>query len=217
MRLSGGLRKSLSNTTDDELKDWVRAIFIWGGVYTLAGNGQGNAGWLQNYQHNSDLRDYLLNVIKVIDNLKDESDLATIHNLRSNAGLTKIYALSCQNFIIYDSRVAAALTWLVLKWKKQNLDIKTIPEHLRFATMRANTAIGNIKVRSADPELFPYFAPTGPHRNHVKHLTWNIRANWLIGEALDRVREKEKIRDANNIRNFEASLFVIGKNLKFSL
>ena len=37
-------------------------------------------------------------------------------DLRFNAGMTKVYSLMCDNFIIYDSRVAAALGWLVMKY-----------------------------------------------------------------------------------------------------
>jgi len=37
-------------------------------------------------------------------------------NLRVNAGMSKVYSLICESFIIYDSRVVAALGWLVMKY-----------------------------------------------------------------------------------------------------
>ena len=35
---------------------------------------------------------------------------------RFNAGITKVYSMVLENFIIYDSRVAAALGWLVAQF-----------------------------------------------------------------------------------------------------
>lgn len=36
--------------------------------------------------------------------------------LRFNAGMTKVYSLLADSLIIYDSRVAAALGWIVVKY-----------------------------------------------------------------------------------------------------
>jgi hypothetical protein len=37
-------------------------------------------------------------------------------NLRLSSGMIKVYSLLCKDFIIYDSRVAAGLGWMVVKY-----------------------------------------------------------------------------------------------------
>lgn len=173
--------------------------------------GKGNAGWLEDYRLHGGIGKYLSQSFVLLNEAEDDEIGRAIKNLRSNAGLTKIYALGCDNFVIYDSRVAAALSWLISKWSRS---AKAVPEHLRFATMRANTSKKGGKQRTADETAFPYFAPTGTQSAHVKHLKWNIRANWLLEQAIS----NSKIAKANNsicsIRDLEASLFVIGDNLQ---
>ncbi|MHB2080818.1 hypothetical protein [Pseudomonas asiatica] len=52
-------------------------------------------------------------------------------HLRFNAGMTKVYALICEDFLIYDSRVAAALGWLVVKYCEAH-GIAKVPDALCF-------------------------------------------------------------------------------------
>jgi len=210
--LSAGLRNSLIRGFDSETADWIQAILIWGGVYTKTKTGKGNAGWLDDYRLHGGLGDYLTRTVKILNDAENDDIGETISNLRSNAGLTKIYSLCCNNFVIYDSRVAASLSWLISKYFQST---KLVPEHLRFATMRANTSKKKGKERTADEAVFPYFAASGLPPSHVKHLRWNIRANWLLEDAVN------KNNAGNNcslltIRDLEASLFVIGNNLHYS-
>jgi hypothetical protein len=134
-------------------------------------------------------------------------------DLRSNAGMTKIHSLLLPNFVIYDSRVAAALAWLVRRWAKRS---KNVPAHLRFACMRANTSKEKVKVRSPDPSVFRNFSPSGAARNHHRHAMWNLRANWLIAEALEQVRKKDARRSRSS-REVEAALFMMGEDLSRAL
>jgi hypothetical protein len=209
--LSVGLRNSVKSGSDSEISNWVQAILVWGGVYTMTKTGKGNAGWLEDYRLNGGIGKYLSQSFMLLNEAEDDEIGRTITNLRSNAGLTKIYALGCDNFVIYDSRVAAALSWLISKWSRS---AKAVPEHLRFATMRANTSKKGGKQRTADETAFPYFAPTGTQSAHVKHLKWNIRANWLLEQAISNSNIAKTSNSICSIRDLEASLFVIGDNLQ---
>ena len=211
--LSTGLQKSLVGGSDSEIADWVQAILVWGGVYTKSKTGKGNAGWLAEYRLRGGLGEYLGRTLMMLKKVQDDEIGEAINNLRSNAGLTKIYALGCDNFVIYDSRVAAALSWLISKWRGS---AEAVPEHLRFATMRAKTSIKGGKQRTASEAVFPYFAASGRISAHVKHLKWNIRANWLLEDAINKNRKAESNNSIITIRDLEASLFVIGDNLQYA-
>lgn len=216
--LSKGIRDCLAAKRPDEeaLAGWVRAIMVWGGVYTETKNGGGNAGWLK--ENRETLAVYLKRILPA---LSDPSgDLPNPEgDLRSNAGTTKVHALILSDFVIYDSRVAAALAWLVKQWASEH-DVSPIAEHLRFACMRANTPSTRPKPRSPDPVIFPYFAATGHIRNHRKHATWNLRANWVLREALDKAINSAGGKSAlsfQSVRDVEAALFMMGENLEHAL
>ena len=211
--LSTGLQKSLVGGSDSEIADWVQAILVWGGVYTKTKTGKGNAGWLAEYRLRGGLGEYLSRTFMMLKKVRDDQIGETINNLRSNSGLTKIYALGCDNFVIYDSRVAAALSWLISKWLG---GAEAVPEHLRFATMRANTSKKGGKQRTANQVVFPYFPASGHVSAHVKHLKWNIRANWLLEEAIYKNSKAGSNNSIITIRDLEASLFVIGDNLQYA-
>lgn len=209
-KLSNGLRSSLALKAEDDLALWVEAILKWGGVYTRLNNGGGNAGWLARYREDGGLCTYLSDAVEKLDSASEDTVGLQIKHLRSNAGLTKIYSLACQDFVIYDSRVAAALSWLISKWAKNP---SLVPCHLRFATMRAKTSKKEGKQRSADTHVFPYFSPTGNVRNHVKHLQWNLRANWLLQQTMQCITDCGYENKLKSLRDFEAALFVLGDDL----
>lgn len=207
--LQVGLKSAITNNSNKEAIEWVKCILTWGGVYTHSRNRtQGNAGWLEARREESRLIKYLKSFIEIYSTSQHDQVGKYVDGLRSNAGLTKIHSLIIEEFIIYDSRVAAALSWLVLKWAG---DPSRIPEVLRFATMRANTSRKEGKVRTACKAVFPYFSPSGRKENHQRHLMWNIRANWVLSEALRKAKRREQIRV---LRDLEAALFMIGDDLK---
>ncbi|MDL2358143.1 MAG: hypothetical protein QFF03_23070 [Pseudomonadota bacterium] len=216
--LSNGIRDCLAAKRPDEdaLAGWVRAIMVWGGVYTETKNGGGNAGWLK--ENRATLAAYLTRILPALSdasgNLPNPEG-----DLRSNAGTTKVHALILADFVIYDSRVAAALAWLVKKWASEH-DVSPVVEHLRFACMKANTSPSRSKPRSPDPDIFPYFAATGHIRNHRKHATWNLRANWVLRAALDKAIHSAGGKSAlsfQSVRDVEAALFMMGENLEHAL
>ena len=112
-----GLRDCLAAPAIDEvlLAQWIKAVLFWGGVYTRHRNGGGNAGWLDDRVQAEDLAVNLRAALAALTDASVYFDRGPT-DLRSNAGLTKVYSLVLDDFIIYDSRVAAALAWLVTVW-----------------------------------------------------------------------------------------------------
>lgn len=208
-QLETGLRACLNQPTvnDAELADWAEAIMRWGGVYTKRGNGP----WLDSKR--AGFSSYLKPVLSALTHHDGSAHLA-LADLRSNAGTTKIHSLAVPDFVIYDSRVAAALAWLALRWSRQ--EGIAVPDHLRFACMRANTGKTLSKIRSPDQALFPYFAASGPLREHQRHATWNLRANWIICDAVARTAAPPQT-PAWTPRQVEAALFMMGADLTLAM
>ena len=75
--------------------------------------------------------DYFNYVIKLLECDIDLEEF-TKSDIIMNSGFTKIYSLIVQDFIIYDSRVGAALG-LLIKCFCEDKQKEKIPEELRFA------------------------------------------------------------------------------------
>ncbi len=113
------LRKGLTSAltvvppekADADAGDWAKAILKWGGLASR------NAGWLDENSNGlakrlADTRDLL--------SLNDDDLKSRRHRVeRFNAGMSKVYSLLADNFIIYDSRVAATLAWHVALWCRE--------------------------------------------------------------------------------------------------
>lgn len=211
--LSAGLRAALKARPRDEknLAQWIRAILVWGGVYTK----KGNAAWLS--ARLGKLGPYMDRTLTRLASAHRKQDIDKLTDLRSNAGTTKVHALALDDFIIYDSRVAAALSWLVVKWACAT-SRGNIPLQLRFGCMRPNTK-DRKKRRTPDERLFPYFAPlAGNLESHRKHAWWNLRANWILSAALGKAHQAcAKECEFQSLRDVEAALFVMGADLSHAI
>ncbi|BBN56201.1 hypothetical protein TRE132_43260 [Pseudomonas chlororaphis subsp. aurantiaca] len=214
-QLANGIQGSLNQAQpkSSELADWAQAIMTWGGVYTYAGKNRdkGNAGWLDGQRPT--FTSYLQSSLAALRS-EDGTTHCSLTDLRSNAGTTKVHSLLLPHFVIYDSRVAAALAWLVLSWSRQKST--RIPDELKFGCMRANTGKNNPKQRTPDKSLFPYFVPSGKVKTHHTHATWNLRANWVLQGALARLTPNNAQTNLSS-REVEAALFMIGEDLTHAL
>lgn len=179
-----------------QLSGAVAAVFHWGGVYTE----RGNRGWLSANHGN------LLAILQatVHDHARGE-DTTNVDSLRFNSGMTKVYSLLIDNFIIYDSRVAAALAWLAKRWWTIECGepAHTLPQHLRFACLPANGAMAHC--RNPDVTLFPMIVA-----NPNEHYLWNVRANWLLADSL---RVAGVNSHFSSLREVEAALFKMGNRV----
>lgn len=189
------LRKAYSGGTANplELAGVVAAIFHWGGVYTS----KGNKSWL--LQNHLALHTVLRGV--ELDHSRGD-DTTTIAGLRFNSGMTKVYSLLIDDFIIYDSRVAAALAWLVHRWWVVDLrkSVNGLPPLLRFGCLPGNGKMAPF--RNPDKAVF-----TTLRSNPAEHYMWNVRANWLLGAAFAKANRPVNFPD---LRSVEAALFQMG-------
>lgn len=72
------------------LASWAQATMVWGVVYSVQPNGNGNAGWLDSRR--AGFATYISRAINALKGDYDDSPRQMI-DLRSNAGTTKIHSL----------------------------------------------------------------------------------------------------------------------------
>ena len=131
-------------------------------------------------------------------------DLSRLPLVDMNAGWTKIYSLLLDDFIMYDSRVAAALCMLVGLFA-QDIGLLSLPGELRFCQLAHRATVDR-----SPPYLREQF-PMARYGND-QHLRSNIMANWILTEAL-RVRPSRftLLRPSNrSLWALQSALFMIG-------
>lgn len=203
-----GLRQKLraavaaQNEIDADIaaRDASIGVVRWGGV------SNGNERWLN--ENTAGLATLLARTATI---LEQEDEAVVPSKLRFNAGMTKVYSLLLDHFIIYDSRVAAALAWFVMKWSLDKTHV-TIPEALAFACLspKEGKAPKTRKVRN--PGTGNRQFPTMSNAPQL-HARWNMRANWLLAAVLAEAADTPFHRDAEPLRALEAALFMWGYDL----
>lgn len=205
--LRSGLATHLSTKpiNDRAVCDWACSVMAWGGVTN------GNVAWLR--ANVTQLTEEIETVRAILS--QNDDNLALLRPIRRfNAGMTKVYSLLVPDFIIYDSRVAAALAWLVVMWCQQN--DRSLPDLLAFPCMPPKEG-ENPKIRkSRNPSTNGLQFPA-MRGNVRRHAQWNLRASWILRECLD--RSKETVFHAmapDDLRALEAALFMWGYDLSQS-
>lgn len=183
-------------------------VMIWGGVQN------GNVSWLTNNAEG--LAQLLIHTRDAIDSGALNHQLLLDPELRFNAGMTKVYSLICKQLVIYDSRVAAALGWAVVKFCKQvEPELTQVPPELAFpwASARPNKGISKQRDPSQGNLQFP------PLQGGTLHAQWNIRASQILAAVLahDNAKHSGFNQDdgtgSSPLRRLEAALFMIGYDL----
>ena len=130
---------------------------------------------------------------------------------RMNAGFVKIYSLLCDNCVIYDGRVGAALGLLTRQFCEATGHTE-VPSALEFAfgTPKEARNTKNAKVRdpSHGPLRFPRLGPDA--RFHTVQV---MRANWFIGRALNRNPNAFSAGE-EGFHELAAGLFMVGYDLR---
>lgn len=182
------------------------AVMAWGGVRA------GNVSWLRANQKG--LAQLLIEISNALSAGDTTHPLLTSMTLRFNAGMTKVYSLICKDFIIYDSRVAAALCQAVVKFCDATGRME-IPMELRFLWAPAKEGKNQQEPKRRDPNerqfVFPQLRPGAPHAE------WNIKASWLLRKTLDHAKAPNGFNKGDGptdpLRALEAALFMIGYDL----
>lgn len=197
--------------SENEIKfmGYCRDILKWGGVL------QNNTEWLVNKITSEHGLIHAFSESKKIlssDELKltDKDWSSNNSPFRMNAGYTKIFSLLCDDFIIYDSRVAAALGNLIIQCNKGH-----VPDVLKIKVMKAR---GN---QTRNLEGFT------ENTNNTTHAEWNVKLNWILSAAIDSCKnnwsyynkkgEIVSVNDKEMFRALEAALFMIGYDIPMKL
>lgn len=196
-KLSSDLKAGIADENADVCRDACLGILKWGSVL------RGNEEKIKRIEEKKSLVQYL----------KDAEKKLTTGNIESrdyyeevymNSGFTKIYSLYIDNFIIYDSRVGAALGFLAGRYcEEKRLD--KVPGLLRFAY--GNSKGGTNRNPSTGNYTFPLLRNMGYYDNHIEN---NLKANWLLGEVLRRPSKFNDLPEKRRLRALEAALFMIG-------
>nr|NLU59019.1 hypothetical protein [Pseudomonas sp. BIGb0427] len=183
-------------------------VMIWGGVQN------GNVSWLTNNAEG--LAQLLIDTRDAIDSGALNHQLLLDPELRFNAGMTKVYSLICKQLVIYDSRVAAALGWAVVKFCKQvEPELTQVPPELAFPGRRpgrtrasANSAIrprATCSSRRCRAERCTRSGTSAPARysRRCSPMTMQKHSGFNLDDGTG----------SSPLRRLEAALFMIGYDL----
>ena len=121
----------------------------------------------------------------------------------SNAGFTKIYSLLFDNWVIYDSRVAAGLQYLILLFMEK-YEHQDIPSLLNIASPPSR---GD---KTGDYRTISLFNKT--YSKSLIHLESNVIANYILKQYFNN-NTKTLFKGNDRLRQLEAALFMIGYDL----
>ena len=197
--LSDSIRMAIADKDNDFAKRCCISILEWGGVTAK------NKDWIQSRASS------LISILLILKNIiRNEQIDKAVQIERYNSGMSKICSLMVDDYIIYDSRVAAAFGMLITKFC-QDSSISTLPSSLVFPRMNAKEAskAKNPKNRnpSADNLSFPLI------KQGAAYLIANMRASWIL-DATVKQAIGSQFQDAKNpLKALEAALFMYGYDL----
>lgn len=204
------LRDAVLNGDNESCYQVCCMILKWGGV--LGSDVKGNQKSLLVLKPN--LAAYLAAVEEYFNHFPELTSSYKVQvngrteKIRMNAGYTKIYALLCNDFIIYDGRVGGALGLLV-RLHLESLNGKKyekVPDSLAFYYGKAKNPKVN---RNPSKQHFVFKALSGQASVHIRN---NIKANWILS-ALNLTEQTDFSKQQDPLRAFEAALFMIGYKL----
>ena len=133
----------------------------------------------------------------------DTDDLRSFRHMGS--GYSKIYAMMVPSLPIYDSRVACALTSLILIHCRQ-YELPGVPETLELGVPQSQ---GN---QHRNPSTGPYAFPTIWHSaaHGSRYAISNLKAAWLIAEMAGRGEPFAGMEQSCGILALQSALFMIG-------
>lgn len=182
-------------------------VMDWGGVRP------GNVRWLDANRHG--LVQLLIHTRDALNAGDTQGSVLSSAKLRFNAGMSKVYSLICQNFVIYDSRVAAALGWAVTRFCQAH-SITQLPAELAFPWAPAKQSATHTPAKLRNPSTNTLgFRQV---RRGSDHAQWNLKASWLLEAVLEHPNAENSLFMASKklghgLRALEAALFMIGYDL----
>lgn len=199
-------------------------VFVWGGVAgpkdKKTSNTTGNYLWLEEtFPRGQGLREAYEKACSAL--CSDRPNLSEIgkdgaNKVRSNAGFTKIYSLLFDDFIIYDSRVAATLGLFVVKFCRKR-KLTSVPDELNFGWMPPKEGKNTKSPKKRDASVANASYDFERANTEAKHAWSNIRANWIFSSVLERSPSESLFATLPNkqdqLRALESAFFMIGYDL----
>jgi hypothetical protein len=139
-------------------------------------------------------------------------------HIRIDSGTTKIYSLICDNFIILDSRVGAALCMLAKQFcAETGTPLQAISEELKFSWGAAYGESASVKIRNPNDDSSTVFQDFSRLSNHQR-LLQNLKASWLLSYVIDKTNNPDfsRAHTAGGLRRLEAALFMIGYDVNYA-
>lgn len=205
--LKDEINQSIINGNKKEVQLSCLKILNWGGVL------------LQNWDHIINNDELILSLETAKNKLNPISfdDKLQDNRIILNSGFTKIYSLIIEDFIIYDSRVSAALCHLIKLFLLES-GYNLIPNSLNFKFEEGR------KGESRNPNSNSSFKFSKIRRyktvnkviinDYTDFQINNIKASWLLKEILENSKSNfDEIISSNQLRALEAALFMIGYSI----
>lgn len=201
-KLSAILVKSIREADEHACENACHGILKWGGV--LRGNKERVS------RLRPDLSAYL-SAVKA----RLSEDLASSEyffpQIQVTSGFSKLYSACIDNYMIYDSRVGAALGLLVRNFCI-NANLPYVPSELQFAWARgleSKNTFGGTNRRN--PSRNGYVFSELRYHKPEEYFENNIRANWLVSEIARTTKSRfTKIGEPLRLRALEQALFMVG-------
>ena len=187
------------NSKAEELLIVCITIFDWGGVTAS------NLTRVLEMYKSKDLKNYIQFCKDIVDTDSLLIDSEKNQKLLWSAGWTKVYSAMNPKFLIYDSRVAAYLIYLLDKfhdWAKLDSDSKSKINSVTSYLFAMNSSNG----RKRKLESYIDFKKSQP-QNSLNAFNGNLVASWIVQLLC------EKVFPCNNERQLERAFFMLGFDL----
>lgn len=196
-----------AGTSDAKMLQATLDVMAWGGVSAR------NSNWLKENQ--TGLALMVTSVTAALAKNDPSAPILNSNALRFNSGMTKVYSLLCENFVIYDSRVAAALGMLVVRYCRAK-GLETVPAALNFPWAAAKEAANATSPKCRNPSTGTL--QFSRLRSGAHHARWNLHASWVLSQSLKhRLSSSSPFHNgktsAQALRDLEMALFSIGYDL----
>lgn len=203
------LRRDLiaAGSNDALVLQGAKDVMAWGGVTAR------NSEWLA--ANEAGLARMIQEVKAALIQQDPDALVLRSKTLRFNSGMTKIYSLVCPEFLIYDSRVAAALGMLVVQYCKAE-GLTKVPDALCFPWAAAKEGENAEAPKRRNPSTGTLHFKRLRAGSH--HALWNIRASWILSQVLAHEAAADSPfhttdDPADALRRVEQSLFMWGYDL----
>lgn len=211
-KISSQFKDAIASSSDDAFYQAVDDCLLWGAGYRKSASlYKNNIDWLnKHFPTKEGVLSYFVDTLNLL-----QAEQVELHSLPSifkmNSGYTKVYALMApSHFIIYDSRVAAGLGLLFIKFvsdKAVHLHGSKNALGIRFLKQGTKPRDPNFILNIGMEAIYP----SSP-KSSVHHAESNILTNWLLQAVEERVKQCA-VQSNVDLRKMEAGLFMLGSQV----